>query len=115
MGRLLDTADPRALAALDGLLDALADEIAARVADRLAATPPAGAQAPEWMTSAQAAEHLGVHRDTIRKAAARGELDAEQSGPGAKLYFRRADLDAWRRGERSGAPLRALPSRFQSR
>ncbi|MBV9005611.1 MAG: helix-turn-helix domain-containing protein [Solirubrobacterales bacterium] len=51
----------------------------------------------EWFDSRHAADYLGVHRDTLRKLAAERAIPAEQEGPGCKLYFRRSELDAWRR------------------
>jgi excisionase family DNA binding protein len=54
-------------------------------------------QDDEWIDSRHAAEYLGVHRDTLRKLAAERAIPTEQDGPNWKLYFRRSDLDAWRR------------------
>jgi excisionase family DNA binding protein len=51
-----------------------------------------------------AAEYLGVHRDTLRKLAAQRAIPTHQDGPGCKLYFRRDELDEWRRTAR---PMRA--------
>jgi excisionase family DNA binding protein len=84
------------------LLDALIDQLAECVAERLAAAPgPSHAREAndreEWFDSRHAADYLGVHRDTLRKLAAERAIPAEQDGPNCKLYFRRSDLDAWRR------------------
>ena len=84
------------------LLDALIDQLAERLAERLAAASgPSQAHTPsgqdEWFDSRHAADYLGVHRDTLRKLAAERAIPAEQDGPNCKLYFRRSDLDAWRR------------------
>jgi hypothetical protein len=38
-----------------------------------------------------------VHRDTVRRLAAERILPAEQAAAGCKLYFRRRELDQWRR------------------
>ena len=54
-------------------------------------------QVPEWLDSRGAAEYLGVHRDTLRKLAAERTIPAHQDGRGCKLFFRRSDLDEWRR------------------
>jgi excisionase family DNA binding protein len=51
-----------------------------------------------WLDSRAAAEYAGVHRDTLRKAAAERRIDYRQDGDGAKLYFRRSALDQWRSG-----------------
>ncbi|MBV9804076.1 MAG: helix-turn-helix domain-containing protein [Solirubrobacterales bacterium] len=84
------------------LLDALIDQLAARVAERLGAVAPGftnGDPSPhdDWFDSRHAADYLGIHRDTLRKLAAERAIPSEQDGPNCKLYFRRADLDAWRR------------------
>lgn len=75
----------------------LADLVAERVAARLAAPPSA---ADEWLDTRDAAEYLGVHRDTVRRLAAERVVPSEQDGPGCKLFFRRSDLDAWRCSDR---------------
>lgn len=77
------------------LIDQLAVRVAGLVADRLAQGD--GHHDEEWYDSRHAAEYLGVHRDTLRKLVAARSIPAEQDGPGCKLYFRRSDLDAWRR------------------
>lgn len=83
-------------------LDVLIDQLAERVAERLAAVAapvvshgPGGAD--DWLDSRHAADYLGMHRDTLRKLAAERAIPSEQDGPNCKLYFRRTDLDAWRR------------------
>jgi excisionase family DNA binding protein len=86
------------------LVDQLADRVAAAVVDRIADGVSGG---EEWYDSRHAAEYLGLHRDTLRKLAAERTIPAEQDGPGCKLFFRRSDLDAWRR---SGGRLRRLAS-----
>jgi excisionase family DNA binding protein len=77
------------------LTDQLVDRLAAAVAERLARK---NSTENEWLDSRHAADYLGVHRDTLRKLAAERAIPSEQDGPGCKLYFRRSDLDAWRRG-----------------
>lgn len=51
---------------------------------------------PEWLDSRDAADYLGVHRDTLRKLAAERAIPAEQDRPDCKLFFRRSALDEWR-------------------
>jgi excisionase family DNA binding protein len=51
-----------------------------------------------WLDTRAAAEYAGVHRDTLRKAAAARQIEFRQDGDGAKLYFRRSALDRWRSG-----------------
>jgi excisionase family DNA binding protein len=86
------------------LVDRLAERLAVVVAERLAAEDR---RSDEWFDSRHASEYLGVHRDTLRKLAAERAIPSEQDGPGCKLYFRRSDLDAWRR---SGGRPRHLAS-----
>lgn len=79
---------------IDALLDRIADRLAAAVVARLGSAP---AQRGEWLDSRQAADYLGLHRDTLRRLAAARAIPAEQDGRGCKLFFRRAALDEWRR------------------
>jgi len=79
---------------IDLLLDRVAERIAATVIDRLGTDHGSDA---EWLDSLHAAEYLGVHRDTLRKLAGERAIPSERDGPGCKLHFRRADLEAWRR------------------
>ena len=81
---------------INHIIDQLADRIATAIADRLASSPDATGVG-EWLDSRRAAEYLDVHRDTLRKLAAERAIPSEQEGPGCKLYFRRSDLDSWRR------------------
>jgi excisionase family DNA binding protein len=86
------------------LVDRIAARLAQVVSDQLLADDGPG---DEWSDSRHAADYLGVHRDTLRKLAAERAIPSEQDGPGCKLYFRRSDLDAWRR---SGGRPRYLAS-----
>ena len=90
----------------DDLLAQLADLVAAKVIDRLARQE--GGAADQWLDTRSASEYLGIHRDSIRRLAAERVLPAEQAGAGCKLFFRRSDLDAWRRG--GAAPVVAIGS-----
>lgn len=80
--------------AISELINLFAQRVATALADQF------GEQRTtedEWFDCRHAANYLGVHRDTLRKLAAERAIAAEQDGPGCKLYFRRSDLDAWRR------------------
>ena len=82
------------------LLDALIDHLADRLAERLLSADSQAQESngdDEWFDSRNAAAYLGVHRDTVRKLAAERAIPCEQDGPNCKLYFRRSDLDRWRR------------------
>jgi|SRR5579884_1095515 len=97
----LDTQRDQAL--LDLVVEQLADRVAAAVVARL--EPATAEVASEWMDSRAAADYLGLHRDTLRKLAAERAIPAEQDGRGCKLFFRREDLDEWRRSGGRGAHL----------
>jgi excisionase family DNA binding protein len=83
------------LAFIDQLVDRLAVRFVALLGER---RPDDADRRDEWLDSRHAADYLGVHRDTLRKLAAERAIPSEQDGPGCKLYFRRSDLDVWRRG-----------------
>jgi excisionase family DNA binding protein len=81
-------------ALLDQLLFHLADLVADRLIERSSAERAEPTET--WLDTKQAADYLGVHRDTIRKLAAERAIPTHQDGPGCKLYFRRDELDEWR-------------------
>jgi excisionase family DNA binding protein len=92
---------------VDGLLARLADLIVDRLMERTASA--ASESGDEWMDARAAAAYLGIHRDTLRKLAAERAVPVNQDGPGCKLYFRRDELDEWRRTSRAGrSRLRAV-------
>jgi excisionase family DNA binding protein len=93
----------------DEALGRLADLVAERVAARIALH---SSPAPDrWMTTKEAALYLRVSISELQRAAAVGAVPHEQDGPGARLYFRAADLDDWRRAGQPGKPRRALRAR----
>jgi hypothetical protein len=79
-----------------------------RLAELLAPYLPAPVAASEdrWMDSREAAASAGTTRDALHKAMAAREVHFEQDTPGGKAWFRRADIDAWRRGERPPSAVR---------
>ena len=90
-----DDRESASAAVIGQLVDQLAEQIAIALAERLDTDERDG---DDWLDSRHAAEYLGVHRDTLRKLAAERAIPSEQDGPGCKLYFRRSDLNTWRRG-----------------
>jgi excisionase family DNA binding protein len=80
---------------IEGLVRQVADRVASAIVERL--QPTTGGD-DDWLDSRNAAEYLGLHRETLRRLAAERAIPSEQDGPGCKLYFRRSDLDDWRRG-----------------
>ena len=95
---------------LDELVDLLAERMAERVQARLAMRAP---EESLWLTTREAAEHLGMHPDTLRRLAAERTIPSEQDGPRCTLHFRRSELDAWR--ESGGPRRRAIPSQASRR
>jgi excisionase family DNA binding protein len=96
-------------ALIDQILSRLADLVVERLMERTAAQN--SDHASEWLDARSAAEYLGIHRDTLRKLAAQRAIPTHQDGPGCKLYFRRDELDEWRRTARpmrAAAALRAV-------
>jgi excisionase family DNA binding protein len=62
-------------------------------------------EAPEddrWLTSREAAAHLGITLNALYKLTAAGSLPSAQEERGGRHYFKRADLDAWRRASDHG-------------
>ncbi|MBV9196828.1 MAG: helix-turn-helix domain-containing protein [Solirubrobacterales bacterium] len=96
-------------ALIDQILGRLADLVVARLTERTDAQN--SDQASAWLDARGAADYLGVHRDTLRKLAAQRAIPTHQDGPGCKLYFRRDELDEWRRSAR---PTRAAALRAAS-
>jgi excisionase family DNA binding protein len=86
-------------ALIQHLLGKFADLVVERLIARTATTGKD--QTDGWMDAREAADYLGVHRDTLRKLAAERAVPAHQDGPGCKLYFNRGELDEWRRAARA--------------
>jgi excisionase family DNA binding protein len=85
------------------LVEQLLMQLAEVVADRVVAQlmGPRDASVDGWLDTRGAAEYLGISRDTVRRLAAERAIPTEQAGAGCKLYFRRDELDNWRRVGRS--------------
>ena len=68
---------------------------------------PATPDKPDrWLSTREAAEYAGTTTNALHKAMAAREVHFEQDTPGGKAWFKRADIDAWRRGDRPGAGIR---------
>jgi excisionase family DNA binding protein len=87
-------------------LDELANLVAARLVSHLGGISTS-ADAPRWLTTREAAEHLRMNRSEVHRAAAAGAIPHEQDGPGCALRFRVAELDEWIRAGRPGLPRRS--------
>ena len=57
-----------------------------------------------WLDAAGAARYLGIPKTALHKLTAARAIPFEQEGAGCKLYFKRSDLDAWRRQGGGRAP-----------
>jgi excisionase family DNA binding protein len=68
--------------------------------------PTAPSEPDRWLSTREAAEYAGTTRHALHKAMAAREVHFEQDVPGGKAWFKRADIDAWRRGERPASPVR---------
>lgn len=78
------------------VVERLADAVAERVLARLEGTD--GGMDPErWMDTRDAAAYLGTTPNALHKLTSARTVPFEQDGPGAKCWFTRRDLDAWRR------------------
>jgi Helix-turn-helix domain len=58
--------------------------------------PPAREDA--WMDTKAAAAYLGMKPNALHKLMSARAIPSEQHLPGGKHWFKRSDLDAWRRG-----------------
>ena len=106
MGEAARMGEPRlALAALiagdEGGLRALAELLAPYLP-----APAVSADLDGWLSTREAAEYAGTTPNALHKAMAAREIHFEQDTPGGKAWFKRADVDAWRRGERPAFRLR---------
>jgi excisionase family DNA binding protein len=79
-------------------LDALAERLAPILARRL---EPAKPSAGGWLRTKDAAAYLGVTVHALHRMTASRSVPFTQDGPGCRCWFRRDELDAWRR---AGSP-----------
>jgi hypothetical protein len=70
---------------------------------------PMAASEDRWMNSREAAEYAGTTLRALHKAMAAREIYFEQDCRGGKAWFKRGDVDAWRRGERAASRARSAP------
>ena len=86
-----------ALTLEDDDLERLADLVAERIWARFEIVPEGSTDG--WMSSADAATYLGLTRATLDKICAARSVPFEQDKAGGKRWFKRGDLDDWRRGQ----------------
>jgi hypothetical protein len=78
--------------------DQLRGEVAALLVEVFPQPATTTATGSGWLDSAAAAAYLGTTRNALHKATAARTVRFEQECPGGRCWFRREDLDAWRRG-----------------
>jgi hypothetical protein len=105
-GEAAQVVEPRrALAAViagdDNGLQALAELLAPYLLTR-----EPSADEDRWLCTREAAAYAGTTPSALHKAMAAREIHFEQDTPGGKGWFKRADVDAWRRGERPASRIR---------
>jgi excisionase family DNA binding protein len=114
---LRDAVENPLAAATEELVGAFALTLAEHLAPLLAQLLEGASPAPDpWLDTQQAADHLGVHADSLRKLAAANTIPSEQEAPGCKRYFLRSELDRWRqlgprRPSKASTPLPRIGKR----
>ncbi len=78
-------------------LERLADLVTERILERIDVID---ATADGWMTSAAAADYLGLTRAALDKLCQTTDVPYAQDTPGGKRWFQRSTLEAWRWGQR---------------
>lgn len=66
---------------------------------RAQGTSVGGDDPDRWLRTPEAARHLGIGISELQRRAAAGLIPHEQERPGAALFFKRSDLDEWRRAQ----------------
>lgn len=84
-----------ARALLAELDDPALDELAALLAPRLQRIVAPAAE-DGWLDSRAAAAYLGLSKPALHRLTSERRVPFSQDTPGARCYFRRSDLDAWR-------------------
>jgi len=88
------------LAELDSdALAELAERLAPLLAERLRTEPVDDDR--RWLSTREAAAYLGIPTSSPHKLTAAREIPFQQDGPGCRCWFRRDELDRWRRGDRA--------------
>lgn len=90
-----DSTQPHATVNLS-LDDQSLDRLADRVAKKLAPLFSTSTADLGWLTTKQAAEYLGLTVAALHRHTAARTISFVQDAPGARCWFKRADLDQWR-------------------
>lgn len=83
----------------DEVLETLADLIADRLTETLRSTSNTTGR---WLTTAEAAEHLGITTNALYKLTSARQIPFEQRTRNGKCYFDPDELDRWRRRSAQG-------------
>jgi hypothetical protein len=83
------------------LLAELGPDDLAALAQRLAPYLPAVEQDDRWLGTSDAAAYLGLSVKALHHRTAADDVPCHRDSPdrGAKCWFLKSELDAWRRGE----------------
>jgi len=76
------------------------DYIAERVAALVSLKRERGEHPDRWLTSREAADHLGISLDALYKLTGSRSVPFVQHTPGGNCFFKRSELDAWREANR---------------
>ncbi|HXW59443.1 MAG TPA: helix-turn-helix domain-containing protein [Solirubrobacteraceae bacterium] len=89
--------EPAALRIL--LDDETVERLAAGIAQRLGlpASSISITDSDRWLSSREAAGHLGITLAALHRLTAARRVPFAQDAPGCRCWFRRSELDAWRR------------------
>lgn len=74
-------------------VERIAAKVAALIVDQLRTASRSG---DRWLDSREAADHLGLSLHALRHLVARRAVPFVQDRPGAKVFFKVSELDAWR-------------------
>ncbi len=86
----------------DPALDALADLLTPKLEARLNPVPIEDG----WLDAKRAAAYVGLSVNALHKLTAERAIPFEQEGPGCKCWFKRSELDEWRRAGCVGSVAR---------
>jgi hypothetical protein len=88
------------------LVESLDERVLDRLAQLLAPRLEQYLYSPDgdrWLNARDAATYLGMTVTALHKLTAARAIPFEQDGPDCRLWFRRSELDHWRRGGGSRA------------
>lgn len=81
----------------DDDLEHLVQRLGPRLLERLG-PQVAGGDEDRWLSTRDAATYLGLTSNALHKLTAARAIPFEQETAGGKCWFKRSELDVWRRG-----------------